>query len=177
MPKGTTPSTLISETQCFSSRKKKALLRVYTYQTWNLSGVTQSQGLGNFPCKAVSSQKDALQIFGTHPPNSQIRGVWKVPEARTQGHLPSCKLYMPFEFQCVYLWTTYLLRKKNKGNYPTLNSEWGKEPGLLRSYSSLWVYSWWMYRVQGERRHVHLWIVPFVSLSEGHWFFDNFTRV
>lgn len=114
MPKGTTPSTLISETQCFSSRKKKALLRVYTYQTWNLSGVTQSQGLGNFPCKAVSSQKDALQIFGTHPPNSQIRGVWRVPEARTQGHLPSCKLYMPFEFQCVYLWTTHLLRKKTK---------------------------------------------------------------
>lgn len=141
MSKGTTPSTLISETQCFSSRKKKALSRAYTHQIWNRSGVIQSQGLGNFPCKAVSSQKDALQIFGTHPLNSQIRGVWRVPEARTQGHLPSCKLYMPFEFQCVYLRTTYLLRKKHKGNYPTLNSEWGKEPGLLRSNSSLWVYS------------------------------------
>lgn len=113
MPKGPTPTMLISETQYFSSRKKKALLRVYTHQMCNLSGVTQSQGLGNFPCEAVSSPKDALQIFGTHPLNSQIRGVWSVPEARMQGHLPSCKLYMPFEFQCVYP-VDHIFTKKKK---------------------------------------------------------------
>lgn len=119
MPKGTTPTMLISETQSFSSRKKKALLCVYTHQRCNLSGVTQSQGLGNFPCEAVSSPKDALQIFGTRPLNSQVRGVWSVPEARTQGHLPSCtfaimQIVHAFWIPLCILWTTYLLRKKEK---------------------------------------------------------------
>lgn len=129
MPKGTTPTMLISEAQYFSSRKKKALLRVYTHQTCNLSGVTQSQGLGNFPCEAVSSPKEALQIFGTRPLNSQIRGVWSVPEASTQGHLPSCKLYMPFEFQCAYP-VGHIFTKKKKGIILYLIANGGRNLGL-----------------------------------------------